>query len=122
MNSFQVRELSIQLSSTRYFNSRIASPAPLRLASCISEYLRDKNHTRRASAESRQNCFPDALRRTLLLFGLVGDIDINARPDQSLCASDSLERAFGLAVDVISRKPGYEGSDRSCRSLNPITA
>src|SRR5437762_28480 len=32
-------------------------------------------------------------------------VDINARPDQSPCASNTLQRAFRLTVDVVSGKP-----------------
>src|SRR5208337_2166249 len=83
--------------------------------------LAREKHAWSASMEHRQNRFLNALRRTPAVTGLGGDIDINAWPDESVRAGNSLKRAFCFAEDVVRRKACVRNLIVA-RSLKFITA
>ena len=84
--------------------SRIASPAPLRLASRISEYLRDRSTPGAPARNAARTASFTLCGVDLLLLGSVG-ISISMPGRSGVRAGDSLQCAFRLAIDVVGRKP-----------------
>ena len=88
------------------FNSRIASPAPLRLARRISEYFRDRRTPGAPARKAARTASFTLCGVDLLLCGSVG-ISMSM-PGQNLRfgAGDAIQGALGFAVDVVGGKSG----------------
>src|ERR1035438_4314500 len=64
-----------------------------------------EQHTRRPRAKCGQHGLLDRLLGCLAVISFSGDADIDAWPDLGMRSGHALQRAFGLAVDVVGRKP-----------------